>query len=100
VGGIVQLEGAEIWGRLLGQAVNRRGLTLSPIVYPSYEQALRGEHVLGPETTADDIDREIAERRANLDCTPISAGASHGTAMSPAPLPSPTPPGRCPDRVP
>jgi hypothetical protein len=81
VGGIVQVEmdGSEIWGRLLGQVVNRGGLTLSPIVYPSYEQALRGEHVLGPETTADDIDRAIAERRADIDAWEV---ARHGGARA------------------
>jgi hypothetical protein len=39
---------------------------------------VRGEHVLGPETTADDIDREIAERRANLEVSVGHGGARPG----------------------
>lgn len=72
VGGIVQVEiGDEtVWGRLGGQVVNRGGLRLSAVVYPTYEDAQRAEIAdlyFGREATADKVDREYAARRAELE---------------------------------
>ena len=66
VAGIVKIEiaGETVWGSLGGQVVNRGGLQLSAIVYPTYEQARRGKIVndeLAADATADAIDSRLAE---------------------------------------
>ena len=62
----VEIDGETLFGALTGQVVNRRGLQLSPIVHPTYEDALRSKIAdrYGWGATAEQIDRDLAEIRA------------------------------------
>lgn len=67
----IDLDGEQLWGHVTGQVVNRRGLQLSPIVYPTYNQALRAKIAdsYGPEATAAKIDRDLTERAVSNEPT-------------------------------
>jgi hypothetical protein len=66
--GLVQIEvdGASLWGSLYGSAADR-GLQLSPVVYPTREDANRASFVVDEHTTAAQIDLAIADAARDYD---------------------------------